>query len=776
MPCALITVKKIEADERRPSRQVAERLADLLLVSPGQRDLFLDCARGLASPLRLALDTRPLDALPESARGRLPAPVTSFIGRDSEIAQVLERMRRADVRLLTLTGPGGVGKTRLALESAEALLTDFADGARFVDLAAVRDEARLPAAVADALAVRESRDMPLLDTLRGLLRPRQILLVLDNFEHLLGAAPLVSALLAAAPRVKVLATSRAPLRLSGEHEFMVEPLSPTAAAALFADRAAAVLGAGIDRSDEPAVSLICSQLDGLPLAIELAAARVRRWPPSALLPRLASRLAMLSIGPRDAPARQQTLRNALDWSFDLLSARDQRAFARFGVFVGGWNEAAASAICGHPAADSIAALIDQHLIQRAPGGDSMRCGMLDTIREYAQDRLDARGDGADARRCLLAWQVETTERLRTQAFEQGQPGDALAQIGADMDNIRSSLGWALSGAAIVAGAQLAGAMTMFWFAEGRLVEGRLWLDQACAAHRAPDAIRARALYGAGVLAWQQGDLPAARLRMEACSALWRAAGITDERLAADATHLLGHILFDQRLYFEAGRLFEEGRAAFSRLNDELTQNVLRADLGLVAYHTGDSIGARAHFEAALATFRRLGAEAPAGDALIRLGDLSRLSGDDARAEQLYEEGLLVCRGAGARLDAASALHKLGHIARRKGDLAKARDRLEESLRDQREFGNRQGIIECLAAFAGLEAAGGRLERAALLFGAAQAQMDATGLPLAPADQAEWARDAAHAREQLGEAAFADAFTRGARLTITQAGLIAAGAG
>ena len=450
--CVVDTVRKIEAGMRRPSRAMAERLGQCLSIPVEHRAAFLTAARAGSAPHDLAASRSPpppsttmAGGAPASASiaprtGHLPAPMTSFIGREWEVATVGARLRVPEVRLVTLTGAGGIGKTRLALQIASGLHDAFPQGVWFVNLAPVNDPNLVIPTIAQAFGVRAQHGPPTVDTLRAALREQRILVVLDNFEQVVASAPEVAALLAAVPGLKALVTSREALRLSGEHVVVVAPLSVPestavatatqllehAAVRLFVERAQAVAEHfRLTSANASAVVEICARLDGLPLAIELAAARVSFFPPESLLARLDRRLLLLTRGPRDLPARQQTLRNTIDWSYQLLSADEQVVFRRLAVFVGGCTIAAAEAVCGGKGNDvsdvleGITSLIDKSLLRQiAQEPDESRLVMLETIREYALAQLDAAGEMARLQARHAAFYLELRRERRAAASGQ----------------------------------------------------------------------------------------------------------------------------------------------------------------------------------------------------------------------------------------------------------------------------------------------------------------------------------------------------------------------
>jgi predicted ATPase len=682
----------------------------------------------------------------------------------------------------------------LALQVAADLLSDFADGVWFIDLAPITDAGLVMSTIASTLGVKETGGQPLVDSLKAFLREKQILLVLDNFEQVVAAAPLVADLLKAASRLKMLVTSRAVLHLSGEHEFAVPALAVPdpkhlpelaalvqyAAVALFIQRAQAVKpDFQVTSANAPAVAEICVRLDGLPLAIQLAAARIKLLPPTALLGRLSNRLKVLTGGIRDLPARQQTMRATIEWSYHLLQPAEQRLFWRLAVFVGGWTVAAAEAVCnadGDPPLDGLQSLLDKSLIQQVEGADGeIRFTMLETVREYAIEQLAGGGEEEAARRQHAAYYLALVEAAATE-LHGTQQAQWLDRLEAEHDNLRTALVWSMESRAIEVGLRIAAALISFWSMRGYVREGRRHLNAvlACTAAPAgttprpfvPDPHVARALAGAGELAWLQGDYALARDELEQSVGLWRQ--LAGRHGLAEALHMLGHVRSDQRDYAAAQALFEESLALYEAAGDTRGGLPLLGDLGLIAYHHGDYTLARARFEQSLPLYRAQGLQDNVGVTLNRLGDLARLAGDYERAAALYEESLSVFEALRSGPYIASARHKLAYVWQQRGDYRQTHAFLVESLRLQHQVGNKQGIAECLAGLAGWATAVQQLERAARLFSATAALLTAAGVPLAPADQAEYARDLATARAQLDEAVWAVAWTEGQAMPLEQA--------
>jgi non-specific serine/threonine protein kinase len=720
--------------------------------------------------------TTPL-ALPASGHVRhtLPLQPTALIGRDSELAALRARLLDPEVRLLTLTGPPGTGKTRLAIAAAARGLDDFADGACFVGLESVAEPDGVVVAIAQALRVREVDAQPLAATLAAYLRGRQMLLLLDNFEQVLPAGAHVAALLAACPELKVLVTSRAPLRLRWEQEFPVAPLAlPDGAGAgdpaaiaqasaveLFVRRARAVVPEFcVTPENADAVAAICARLDGLPLAIELAAARLRLLPPQAMLARLAGAqggtpLQLLADGPRDLPGRQQTLRAALAWSYELLTADQRALFRRLGVFAGGCTLEAAMAVAAaapspeplapsamtadpepeargpEPAVeDGLAALLGDSLLRMEvdPSGEA-RYRMLETLREYALERLTAAGESDETRRRHADYFMRLAETAQPQLQTGGQQTVWLGRLDAEHENLRAALAWAsgAEGGAETA-LRLGGALFRFWSLRGYLSEGRHWLDRVVAAGAgAPAPARKKALNAAGLMARLQGDHERAAALHQQCLGLARQQG--DPRSIAVSLHNLALVE-------------KHGRADYAK--------------------------ARALYEESLAIWRELGDAWGISGTLNNLGGVAILTGEYADAETALEESLSLCRAIDDVEGIAHALGYLGMAALRQGDAGRAMALVGESLTHYATLGDRQGVAQCLADLAAVAAARDRSERAARLLGAAASLREAIALPPDPADRPALEATVAGTRMALGEAGFAAAWEAGRALSLDEA--------
>ena len=703
--CATVTVRKIEQDSLRPSRQMAELLAVHLDVPPPDRPAFVGAARApLGAPAALRL---PVAApRPAAVRTNLPGQLTGFIGRAPEIARVRHMLWATGVRLVTLSGPGGIGKTRLAFEVAEGLLEDFPDGVCLVRLATVTDPALVLPAIATTLGLTADPRRSLLGALGDYLRDRALLLLLDNFEQVLEAGPAVADLLAAAPRVKALVTSRITLRLRGEREFPVPPLTVpdparlppldelarSEAVALFCDRAQQVNpDFALTAENAPAVAALCAELDGLPLAIELAAARARILSPQALLPRLQHRLQLLTGGAGDLPARQQTLRAAVDWSHDLLSPDEQACFRRLAVFSGGWSLEAAEGVLAEagPAAepavlDMLDSLVRQSLVRaRAEPGGEAHFWMLVTIRDYATERLAASGEEDALRRRHAAFFLALAES-RAPRFIGPAEAAWFARLESDQANLRAALAWAGQSAAKDVGLPLAAALGPFWRLRGHFTEGRDWLARMLAAAPARSPARAAALAAAGLLAFEQGDNSEARIAWHESLSIAGETGAT--RWAADALDGLG-TLAGVAGDPEAELLFERGLDLYRQAGDKVGLAAVRYHLGNLRWHQGAMGAARRLYEESLVLAREAGDQRRVALALLSLGTAANDEQDYEAARAWYEEAQSMLQALADRRGMALALNCLASVALYEGDLDATEQMSVELLRAASDLGD-----------------------------------------------------------------------------------------
>ncbi|HEU5097935.1 MAG TPA: tetratricopeptide repeat protein [Roseiflexaceae bacterium] len=803
--CATITLRKIEEDARRPSPELAACLARQLAIPAADCTTFVRVARGELRVAWLAPAEDPASAIapaaPSSGPGNLPHPLTPLIGRESHVAAACVLLRRSDVRLLTLTGPPGIGKTRLSLQVAAELRDAFADGVYIVPLAPLRDPAQVLLAIAQALGVVDGPSIALRDRLSAALCDRQLLLVLDNVEHLLAAAPELAALLATCPGLTVLATSRAPLHVRGEQQFPVPPLqlplvdqdaasmARCASVELFVQRAQAVAPAfALSALNARAVAAICHRLDGLPLAIELAAARIKLFPPEALLTRLEERLALLTGGAADLPTRQQTLRGAIAWSYQLLSGPEQALFRRLGVFVGGCALEAVERICALPGEgvgiiiDGVSALVDQSLLQRNDGPDGLpRFTMLETIREYALEQLMEAGELERAYERHLAYYLERAEAAepQLQGAEQQTWLDRLEQ---DHGNLRAALTWAVDHDAVGA-LRLGGALTDFWHMRSHLSEGRHWLERVltvadaqangnAAIGESPGsapsiATRAKALHGAGTLAHSQEDDVRAEALYAASLTLAQAYG--DQRRVALLLNDLGEMALLRGDTQRAMTLHQEALALARRLGDKRVIAQLLNGIGTVARTAEDLEAATIYTEESLELFQGLDDRRGVAWALHSLGLVAQASGAYDRASELFTKALALARAVGDRENMVWLLYAFGCMMLKHHDLAGATTRFGESARLSHDLGLRHGMALNLDRLATVQIQQRVPAQAARLLSVADMHWkQATSSYEGAAERAEHEQAVAVVRAQLDAAEFVTAWQAGQTLTLHQA--------
>jgi predicted ATPase/DNA-binding SARP family transcriptional activator len=711
------------------------RQADALAVYQSARRTFVD-ELGIepGEPLRklqraILAQEESLEAPQAKPKSRrMPSPATPLLGRERELAALAELVRAEGNRLVTLVGIGGIGKTRLALELVRRLAPEFRHGAAVATLATLRDPALVPRAILEALETPEvgsDAEHLLAETLAR----SELLLLVDNFEQVLPAARTIARLMDAAPSIKFVVTSRAPLHVAGEHEFAVPPLTDDEAAELFISRAQAA-NANFELSEQnaSAVAELCARLEGLPLAIELAAARTKLLPPATLLSRLGNRLQLLTGGRRDAPEHQQTLRTTLDWSYDLLQSGAQRLLAQLAVFAGGWTLVAAEAVCDGFVLDDLEALLDESLVRRreTTSGEP-RYAMLELVREYALERLTSSGDADDVRRRHLAHFVALAEEAAPELYKGADQSAWFARLEDEHDNCRAALAFALDSSDASSALRLGVGIRRFWQIHGYLAEGRESLEAAlAAAPEKPSELRADALNMIGILAAEQGEFGAAEAKFTAALADARAADSL--RVISSALVNLGNLQFYGGGLDAARSLYTESIQYFESLDDLRGQALAKENIGLMALTAGDIPDAVSWLTAAL--------------------ELAREGGDDR--------------------EIAAAARSLAAATIELGEPARASELLAESLAVARELGETHGIAVCLETFAGLAATGGDAPRAATLFGASDAVRASIGAQRQPDNQILYDRWLARTLGRLDTESYAKHYEDGRVLTLDDA--------
>ncbi len=746
-----------------------------------------DLARDLAA-VRDRLADAPVHRS-ETRPSNLPVPRTAFLGREQEVTALGQLLDREDVRLVTLTGPGGIGKTRLVLQVASEIGPRFPSGVSFVSLSVVRESGLIASAIAQTMGVREtgnkSAHESVKDYLGGLEQP--MLLLLDNFEHLVSAAPDISDMLSAGPKLKIVVTSQSPLHVYGEHEFPVPPLalpdpkslppldvlSRLPAVALFVERARAVKHEfTLTTENAPAIAAVCARLDGLPLAIELAAARIKLLSPSAMLARLESCLNLLTGGARDLPTRQQTLRGTVDWSYGLLNPAEQTLFRRISAFLGGCTLEAVEAVCdtagdlGLDVLDGMASMMDKSLAQQVEGAaGETRFVMLSAIREYALERLAASDDEAATRRSHAAYYLVLAEEG---ALEAAAHPEWLDRFEVEHDNFRAALGYLTKIGDADWGLRLGTALFHFWETREYLTEGRdriaklLALEGAAARPKQ----RSRLLFSAAVLAGEQGDYTSAHRLFE--ESLETCVELNDNRGVAVALNALAVTARDRGEFATASLLLERCVAIWRDEGDSADVARALSNLANVAKLQGESARASSLYDECLAIFRKVGDVAGIAWTLNYHGDVARESNDFTAARSFYEQSLAAFSLSRDGWGIASALSDLAGLSWDQGDNGEARRLYGESIQMFHNLGHKRGIarvLECLAANAAAQSNGAQTLRFA---GAAAALRQRLGAPLTPAEQHKLEKVLEFARRTLGNAAGLTAWMEGWALPVEQA--------
>jgi predicted ATPase/DNA-binding CsgD family transcriptional regulator len=687
-----------------------------------------------------------VDVVKEPPKHNLPIEATRFVGRKHEIEAIKSLLKTA--HLLTLVGPPGTGKTRLALQIAWEVMGNFRDGVYFVSLAPLNDPTQVTNAIANAVDVKETHGRPLIETLKQMLRKSEMLLILDNFEHLLSAATQVSELLSAAPHLKVLATSREPLHLYSEQEYVVPPmelpdteqldlnvLAACESATLFLQRARAVRpDFELTAENAADVAKICVRLEGLPLAIELAAARIKLLTPQILLSRLGNRLATLRGGAQDLPLRQQTLYNTIEWSYNLLNEGEKMLFARLAVFRGGCSLDAIEAVCeaGLPmdVFDGVASLVDKSLLQQTESiGGEPRFVMLETIHEYAWEQLRASDETPLIQRRHAEYFVQLTERAEPELRRAGF-SYWMSRLETEENNLTAALEWSLEGGAVESGLRLVAALRDFWMMSSRFIQAENWSQRALSkSENASPHLRIRALITVGMsIYYTSHDRELQKQILQQAIDLARA--VNDKLNLAWALALLG--------------------ISYVGLRDEYEDALCYA-------------------EDALSIFRELDFKPGMAQTLNIIGELTRVYGDNESAQKAYEECLRLVRETGEKRREAMTLNNLGCVMMRRSDAKQAEQLFRSALVKRLEVGHdKRGAITNVLFLAGAIAVNGDLERATRLFGAAEALLEPMGVGLEPADQPEHDRNLALVRSQLDDATFQMCWNEGRLLSFEQA--------
>jgi len=756
-------------------------------------DLGFHSLKGLSRPenvFQLLIPGLPRDFPPlksiDNLPNNLPAQTTQFIGRDEEVAEIQSLFDERNIRLITLTGPGGTGKTRLSQESAAEMLDGFPDGIYFIPLAPISDPELVPSTIARTIGVREGGGLPPLDNLKSFLKDKQMLLILDNFEQVMDAASAINEMLLAAPNLKLVITSRIPLRIRGEQEYPVQPLEvpraqmevddllQTECVQLFVTLAqAANPRFEVNDQNAAAVGEICRRLDGLPLAIEIAAARSRMLSPQAMLKRLDESLKLLTGGPRDLPARQQTLRGAIDWSYDLLAAPDQTLFARLGIFVGGFTLEAAEAVCNSnnelDVISGVETLLDNSLVKTASSPDEEpRFELLQTIREYALEKLSHTGELELLRGLHAGYYTQASEQIMVHLYADDTV-EILRLLETEQDNFRAALTWSLeSTERIGSGILIAFRIFWFWYRYGHFHEGRDWCERLLQESKelGHHPLRGMILITAAFMAMWEGDLKIAVDYAHQSLDIMRI--LEDPEGLSMSLMTTGIVLLNQGEDDQARPLFEESVQLSRELGASWPIGTGLVHMANVALGQGDIDSALLYLEEGEKIARQIGDPWQIAFAVNNRGEVARVQGQYDEAYQYYIETEQLYQLADAKSDHARLIHNLAYIAQHEGDLETAEDKFRESLESFLELGNKRGIAECLAGLAGLAAERGDYELAVPLLAAAETLLESFGATWWPADRIEVERNLESMRAAVEPQLFEELWNRGEKFGLDEA--------
>jgi predicted ATPase/transcriptional regulator with XRE-family HTH domain len=792
--CATITLRKIESGERFPSVQNVKKVAEIFNVSPAEQKVFLRFARGdwRSVPTQIKEDA-PWQVSTKSPRSNLPAPTSSLVGREGAIADIRNYLLRTDIRLVTLVGPPGIGKTRLSIEAARTVLSTFPDGVFFVALAPVNDPSLIALTIIQALGYVDATDIPARQQLTDGIGGKPMLILLDNCEHLIeDIASLASDLLSACSQLKLLATSREALRVRGEWIYPVPALDvPTEswsihissalkfpALTLFAERARAVSpDFTLNAENIRAVSSICARVDGLPLAIELMAARMRLMSPQALLDRLSGQFIMTADGMRSPTERQKTLNHAIRWSYNLLSSEEQKLFAYLSVFSGGFALDVAEAmfsptLSGKSLSNLVASLLDKSLLQRALEREEhgeARYMMLVTIQQFARERLLELGEATEIRNRHLTYFCKLAEQASPQLRGAGQLA-WLDRLDAEYDNIRAALTWAQESGAINEGLQLATDLEFFWIWRAHLQEPLLTLENLLA--QPLPAEQTQALARGHRLAWRLHSILGNRIPAqthaqedERLSLLLGPEGNVDR--AEAKLRSIGWIAAKEPI--QVVQKFDKVFEVLQEISDPSLTAQWYKRMGDALANSGDFVGARRALEQSLKLCRERGDSIGLFYPNQSLAIIALREGNYTKASAQLEELLHFCRQARLNIWIDIPLWLLGVIAIREGDYARAKAWYTECLLFDRQIGLQRQLAECLIGFSGIAHAERCLERGAQLLGAAETEMEASGpSSLEDFDQEEFDHLTAVLREELGDARFEALVSQGRAMRMAQA--------